>query len=255
MPPSFSDIGLEEAVLKKCIVNAGLVIFASPKVAFSEDAMASTIKYLLENDTSIKGTFIYIGEPEFYFHEIKSTHSILMIRSAESSVEGFIQSDNSLMRKASDLVAIKSSNSSSKDIDHMIDLALTGSCVFGQVAASGVADVVEVIRKNHPAEKQYSKMWDFIEATGMILCQRIIKSNTGSRVSAWEYLKLDKEVKELLFKILDSEEGTKGVVKTINDIVSNNEFDSKGFQVQADDLLKTGIISENTYRVLIKADM
>ncbi|MGP5057666.1 hypothetical protein ACTXIV_02925 [Psychrobacter celer] len=253
--PSFSEIGLDESVLKRCIVNAGLVIFAAPKSTFNEDAMTSTIKYLLENETFIKGTFIYIGEPEFHFHEISSSHSILMSRSAESTDGGFSQSNNSLMRRAADLMIFQNSGGSIKDVDDMLELALTGGCVFGQVAANGVTDVVDGIRKNYPDEKQYSKMWDFIEATGMILCQRIVENNTGNRVSVWEYLKLDKEVKALLFKVLDSAEGTEGVVKAISDIVSNNEFDSQGFQVQADDLLKAGDINEIAYRALIKADM
>lgn len=248
--PSFSEIGLEESVLKKCVVSSGLVIFASLEESFNEGAMASAIKYVLENDTFIKGTLVYVGEPDFTFHEIQSTHSIFMSRSPVVADANFTESNKDMMRRSADLVAFKSA-----DTDSMLNLALTGCCVFGQVAANSVVDVVESIKKEYPTEKQYSKMWDFIEATGMILCQRIVEDKDGQPVSVWEYLKLDRGIKAQLFEILDSAEGTEGVVKAIKGIVSNDDFDSQGFQIQADNLLNTGVISENGHRALTEADM
>lgn len=56
-------------------------------------------------------------------------------------------------------------------------------------------------------------------------------------------------------EVLNSASGSAGVSKTINETVSNRDFDSKRYQVQADDLLKNGVINEDARKALTEADM
>lgn len=251
VPPTFTSVGLNQELLERCVAREGLVVFASPSNAISERVMASVVRYALEGDTFIKGNFTYIGDTAFDFSTVSSSHSIVMHRSAESLGDSYLDKNNSVMRRSSDLVVFNGSTCADM-VENMVQAGLTGQTAFGAVEASDIPEVFDAVCQKYPVDERSLKIWDFIESTSMILCQRTVQDMQGGTMVVWSHLALSKEVKLVLFDALNTTAGVDAVSDRVRGIVEEGQFGSSSFKSQGKHLLKQGLIDNGAFEELLR---
>jgi len=160
--------------------------------------LASATRYIMENDTPIKGNLVTAEEPiEFNFSNIHSEHSIITQSQIGVHFKTYPDSNREAMRRAPALIMVGELRDR-ESIETAVEASNTGHPVFATAHATNVALTARRLISRFPSEEREMAIYDIIESTRLIIAQRLVPGVDGRRVAAREYLSFTDEVKEQL---------------------------------------------------------
>ncbi len=244
-PILYHKLGLsEELVLMCCPIN-GLVLIAGVTGSGKSTTLASIIRYILENNTPIRGNIITHEEPiEYTYDSIQSEHSIVVQSQIPENFESFEAANREAMRRKPAGIIVGELRDT-ETISSAIEAAQTGHPVFGTVHASSIISIVSrLVRKF--TEDQSSALYDIISESSMFIAQRLIPDINGKLFAVREYLFLTEAVKDKLKYLEDYKE----VNNVILELMKNGSNDPRStasltFEKQGELLFQEGRINEN----------
>lgn len=249
-PYKYSDIGIPLDFVEKCIVKDGIVIVAGATGEGKSTTIASVIRYIMENDTPIKGNLLTHEDPiEVSYHLIHSKHSEVMQSSIGQGdhVISFNDANRSAMRRSPDLVLVGELRDEDT-ITSAIELSLTGHPVLATTHASYIGAIFPRLISRFPKEVQGQKGFDLVDTVRFLVAQKLIWTTKGKRIAIREELVIDEGLRTELLKYA---ERTDVLYKLINSIMKNGSFGAISYQAQADKMLAEGIIDEKNYFYLV----
>lgn len=242
-PPPPHEIGLQEDVVRKACPHDGCVYIAGKTGQGKSTTFASIIRFILENDTPIKGNHLTHEEPvEFTFDNILSEHSIIAQSQIPTHFSDFYAANREAMRRKPGFILIGEMRDK-ETITAGVEASLTGHPVFGTVHAIDVAAVMRRLISRFPENERATAIFDIIETARFILAQRLLPAVDGKLVAAREWLEFTPEIREQLLDLSDMGMVTQ---KTRELVLLRGH----SFEKEADRLLREGRISEETAMTL-----
>lgn len=249
-PYRYSDIGIPFEFVQKCIIKDGIVIVAGATGEGKSTTIASVIRYILENDTPIKGNVITHEDPiEVSFDLVKSRHSEVMQSSIGQGdhVLTFNNANRSAMRRSPDLVLLGELRDEDT-IEAAVELSLTGHPVFATTHASNVGSIFPRLISRFPKEIQGQKGFDLIDTVRFVVAQKLIWTTKGKRLAVREELEITEGLRAVLIKYA---ERTDVLYRIINRIMKEEAFGAISYASQAQKLLDDGVIDQKNYFYLV----
>lgn len=238
-PPTIDQIGLDpKFVIEKCTPENGIVLVCGPTGSGKSSTFAAILRFILENDTRIKGNIITAEQPiEFTYDMIQSNHSIITQSEIPLHFKSFLLSNEAAMRRHPHLAMIGELRDE-QTIQAAVELALTGHPIFATVHSNTVSTVVKRMISRFPPVSQASAIADLVETVRLIVAQRLIPRADGNgQIAVREYLQFTADIKNELSNVTD-----------INKIVFEIErlVNTKGhsFAKESKILWEKGLISE-----------
>lgn len=242
-PPKYHEVGLSEEIVNAATPRDGIVYVAGATGSGKTTTFASIIRYILENDTPIKGNLITHEEPiEFLYHKIKSKHSIIVQSDIPSQFKSFSDANTQAMRRRPGLILIGELRDA-PTIMSAVEAALTGHPVFGTVHAINVAAVIRRLISRFPETERATAIFDIIDTARLIIAQRLVMGINGKLLAAREYLVFDEEVREELLNLTQ-------MGKVTSKVRSLVEEKGHSFTAEGKRLRELGLINESTEREL-----
>lgn len=236
-PPSYNKIGLDEQLVRSCIPNDGIVYVAGATGSGKTTTFAAIIRYILENDTPIKGNLITHEEPiEFTYDSINSRHSIVLQSEIPNHFKDFYAANREAMRRKPGLILVGEMRDEST-IRAGVEASLTGHPVFATVHATDVPSVMRRLISRFPSNERATAIYDLVDTARMILAQRLVKSTSGKLIAVREYLSFTDEIRRELSSLEDMGKVTSAVARIV-------ERQGHSFRNEAKSLLAQGIISK-----------
>ena len=162
-PPTVDQIGLDgRFVLENCTPENGIVLVAGKTGSGKSTTFAAVMRYILENDTPIKGNIITSEQPiEYTYSGITSTHSVITQSEVPKHIKQFDLANEAAMRRHPALAMIGELRDS-QTIQSAVELSLTGHPVFGTVHSGTVATVIKRLVTRFPESEQAMAIADLI---------------------------------------------------------------------------------------------
>ncbi len=253
-PPHFSEIGLKESFVRKCCPNRGIYLVAGVTGSGKSTTLASTVRYILQNETDIQGNIITHEEPiEFTYDNIESRHSIIVQSQIPENYATFHSATREAMRRKPALILLGELRDD-ESISSAIEDALTGHPVFGTVHANSVAEVIPRLISRFDPRQAHSALQDIIQCSTGFMAQRLIPKADGKLMAVREYVFLSRKLKEELMSFTDHQEVNKFMFTLLEERGSfdDDALISPPFSAQGMALLEQKIIDENGLRKLIE---
>ena len=243
MPPTIQDIGLHEAIAIAATPRDGIVYIGGATGSGKSTTMAAIIRYVLENDTPIKGNIITHEEPvEFRFDRIKSWHSVVVQSQIPTHFKNFYDANREAMRRKPSLI-VTGEMRDEESIRTAVEASLTGHPVFGTVHATKVKSIFRRLISRFPEAERPTAIFDVIDSVKFMLAQRLVPSTSGKLIAAREYLAFDESIRDELLNLTDMGR----VTERLNQLVLTK---GHSFAAEADRLSALGLISEKVDREL-----
>lgn len=242
-PYRFDAIGLQEWWVKLCCPPKGIVLIAGVTGSGKSTTLSSIIRYILENNTAIKGNIITHEEPiEFTYENIKTNHSVVVQSQIPENFKGFGAANREAMRRKPAAILVGELRDA-ETISSAVEASLTGHPVFGTVHAGAITEIIPRLIAQYPNEKSKA-LYDIISTCAMLVAQRLIPKTDGKLMAVKEHLFLTESLRKELLKIDDPLE----VNRRIQVLMDNGSMDEKAhasltFAKQGEMLLQRGIIN------------
>lgn len=242
-PPTIEGVGLSEELARMATPEDGIVYVAGATGQGKSTTFAAINRFILENDTPIKGNLISHEEPiEYTYRNIQSKHSIFVQSQIPTHFADFYKANREAMRRAFGLAFIGELRDE-ETIRAAVELSLTGHPVFGTVHASNVAAIVRRLISRFPVSERATAIFDIMETARFMMAQKLVPSTDGKRVAAREYLEFTEEVREELMEMTDMGR----VTTVVRDLVNTR---GHSFAKEADRLLDLGQIDQKVATML-----
>ena len=249
-PYRYNDIGLPLEFVKKCIVKDGIVIVAGATGEGKSTTIASVIRYILENDTSIKGIILTHEDPiEVSFDLVQSEHSEVMQSSIGqgANVLAFNDANRSAMRRSPDLVLLGELRDEDT-IEAAVELSLTGHPVYATTHASNIGAVFPRLISRFAKEVQGQKGYDLVDTTRFLVAQKLVWTVDKKRIAIREELEITEGLRAELIKYAERPDV---LYRIINRIMKEETFGAISYASQAKRLLEDGVIDKANYFYLV----
>lgn len=251
VPPHFSQLGLDEDFILRSLPHNGCYIIGGVTGSGKSTTLASNIRYVLQNDTHIRGNILTHNEPiEYEYDSIQSSHSFVSQSEIPNNFETFADANREAMRRRPAAVEIGELRDK-ETISAALELSLTGHPVFATVHATTVDKIIPRMLKRFKHEEHLQAAADIIGSVYTLIAQRLVKDVNGKVFAVREHLIFSPQLKEKLLLIDDIQ----AQQNFIRDLMINSDGTdpniSKSFRKQADDLRAAGRLHEDYYHKLI----
>lgn len=244
-PYPYTALNLKERFVTRCCPPKGIVLIAGVTGSGKSTTLSSIIRYILENDTPIKGNLITHEEPiEFTYDNIVTHHSIIVQSQIPENFKSFGAANREAMRRKPALILLGELRDA-ETIESAVEASLTGHPVFGTVHSSAVTEIIPRLLAQFPPNQKSQALFDIISTVEVLIAQRLIPKTDGKLMAVQEYLHFTNEIRQELLEIDDPLE----VNRRIHSLMAEGKpdieyFASPTFEVQGRKLFEDGIIDE-----------
>lgn len=253
-PLSYDKLGMDVPFVKQCIVKDGTVIFAGATGEGKSTSLAAIIRYIIENDTMIKGNILTHEDPiEVSYDNIRSSHSLVTQSGIGQGqhVKSFDAANRSAMRRSPDLVLVGELRDG-PTVEAAVELSLTGHPVFATTHANNISAILPRLISRFPQEIQAQKAYDIVETARMFVAQKLIWNTKGNIFAVRETLKFTNELRYYLLDVLNKSGQPDALYKKIAGIMKHGYLGSTSYERQGKELLDSGYIDYENYRYLVE---
>ncbi|MBB3923914.1 ATPase, T2SS/T4P/T4SS family [Xanthomonas arboricola] len=201
MPPELPVADLGSAIVDALYPDEGLILVCGATGSGKSTLLAGTIRNRLEDPDAHENILEASAPIEFVYTKVLQ-HPNCTSTISQSSVPGHLPSfaaaipnflrcdpDRIIIGESRDAATIKASTLA----------AQTGHALYSTVHANSVPGVFLRLMQSLPSEEVASELGSVIEASRLIICQKLYRSPLGGRVAVRESLVLDKDIrKEIL---------------------------------------------------------
>lgn len=246
VPPRYDEIGLSEEYVRMCCPNDGIVLIAGVTGSGKSTTMASKVRYILENDTCIKGNIVEHGEPlEYTYEQVPSTHSFVNQSQIPQNFKSFADANREAMRRKPALIIVGELRDN-ETISSAVEATLTGHPVYATVHAGTVDKIIPRMVAQFPTDEKSTALFNIISSISVLIAQRLVKKTNGKLMAVREFLHFTDSVKEMLLQLPNENE----VTNKIREIMKSGslvamEDASEIFSIQGNKLYEKGIITRD----------
>ncbi|CND60345.1 ATPase, T2SS/T4P/T4SS family [Yersinia enterocolitica] len=202
-PLLLSDVGLAPELVNQMCPDNGIVIVAGKTSSGKTTTFSAIIRYIMENDTPIKGHILTHEDPiEFVYDNIKSSHSIIAQSQIPEQFSSFAIANQEALRRTPNLIMIGELRDK-QSIESAFEAANTGHPVFATVHSQNCSSVMRRLISRFDESVRGAAIYDLVETTRFIMAQTLVRKKDGNLVAAREHLNFTPDIREHLLSLQD----------------------------------------------------
>jgi twitching motility protein PilU len=230
--PSLEDLNLELAYREAIMLNRGLVLVVGPSGSGKSTAIASMLDYRNKNGS---GHIVTVEDPIEYVHEHKKC--IFTQREVGIDTLSWTEALKNALRQRPDVIYIGEIRDKDS-MENAINFAETGHLCIATLHATSASQAVERVGNFFATGAKTQSLYSLAQVLKYIFAQRLVSTKSGEKRSIIEILKNVGFVKPLIIE---------GKVPEIKDLMQkNSDYGLMTFEQSLVNLLKTGVITEET---------
>lgn len=197
-PPLASDIGIDEEILTVADkTDQGLILVVGATGSGKSTLMAAALRQQLE-DPNAHRNLVTVEQPiEFVYDDVHMPCSFVTQMQVGKNIKSFHDGVINCMRMAPTTILVGELRDY-ETVSAGIEASVTGHTVFGTAHANSVAETFQRLVAVYPPDLQVQAKFDIVQASKMVIAQRLLPSTDGKRVAVREYMVLDQEIKDSL---------------------------------------------------------
>ena len=242
-PPTKDELGLEDEIWDNFVKDQGIVIVTGPTGSGKSTLLASCIRGILETPDMNKKIITYEAPVEFVYDKIITDSCTVSQTEIGSNLGSWNAAIESAMRRKPDIILIGEARDP-ETIGNSVLAAQTGHLVATTAHTNNASETLRRMINVFPQEERSSRQVDLIEATNMIVAQRLVPSTDGKRTPIKEFLVFDEEVKDALIECEPNK-----VAKKTREIVMDRKVSLAHY---AEKVHARGMISDEVLRTFQK---
>jgi len=243
-PPTIQQLGLEDEIWDNFVKDQGIVIVTGPTGSGKSTLLAACIRGVLETPEMNKKIITYEAPVEFVYDKIITDSCTVSQTEIGSNLDSWNSAIESAMRRKPNIILIGEARDP-ETIGNSVLAAQTGHLVATTAHTNSASETLRRMINVFPQEERSSRQVDLIEATNMIVAQRLVPSTDGRRTPIKEFLIFDDEVKDALIECEPNK-----VAKKTREIVMDRKVSLSHY---AEKVHARGMISDEVLRSFQKS--
>lgn len=244
VPPTVSDIMLEEEIIEESTPQMGAVILTGPTGSGKTTTFAALLRRVMEVETPIEGNVVTLEEPiEFMFDSITSHRCTIAQSEIPTHFSTFEVGIQEAMRRVPRLIVV------GEQRDYLTmsasqEAANTGHTVFTTLHSNTSALAIQRIVGKFPRDQQSQAFEMAVATTHMVVSQVLVRSQAGGRLCMREWVILNDTIRTDLIK-----GGFIGSSAILQDAMRNGS--GKAMRSTVAERFKAGEIDEKTAQAVL----
>jgi len=225
--PTLEDVGFEEELRGRINPVSGIIVVAGATGQGKSTTMAAMTRCHLENSHRPRKIIDLQAPIEYTFRDINTDalDEASFISQSEigvgRNIPTFADGVRAAMRRAPAVINVGESRDR-ESMEACIEACLTGHLVNTTTHAGSIAEALRRMAFLFPPEEQAARSFDLMTSLNLIVWQRLVKANDGTRrVALREYLVFDPYVRSKFLTCPPLEWG--GVVEAVFEESRQNE--------------------------------
>jgi defect-in-organelle-trafficking protein DotB len=225
-------------------VRQGLILVTGPTGSGKTTLLAATVRHILE-DPERSDVVLTIESPiEFLYDDVQLRNSLIAQSQIGRHLPSWPRAVRNGLRRAPTTLLI----GESRDTETMaatLEACLTGHLTFTTLHTTGVPATVSRMVRMFPGDQRDTAYTDLIEATQLIVSQRLLPGTDRHRVAVREWLALDVNLRAALQDLPPE--------KTTNTLRTFVYTSGHSFKADADQLLREGRIGAAVHTEFLRS--
>lgn len=236
-PPNAAQLGIEDEIMDVFYnTDQGLILVVGATGNGKSTTLAAGIRSLLEQPDGHRNLITLEKPIEFVYDSVEKPTSFVTQMEIGRNASSFSEGVHNTLRMAPTHILVGETRDR-ETAEASLEASITGHAVISTVHANSVSQTLQRLLALFPEESKRRVMQDLMDATKMIIAQRLVPTVDGKRCAIREFLIFDSKVRNYLRE-------AKNITEAADEMVS------KYGQSMMDDVtakLKEGRISKETF--------
>lgn len=195
-PPSAEQLGIEPEIMDVFHkTDQGLILVVGATGNGKSTTLAAAIRSLLEQETANRNLITLEKPIEFVYDSVKKPTSFVTQMEVGRNIPSFSEGVHNTLRMAPTHILVGETRDM-ETAQASLEASITGHCVISTVHANSVSQTLQRLLALFPESSKRRVLQDLMDATKMIIAQRLIPTTDGKRCAIREYLVFDSIVKD-----------------------------------------------------------
>jgi defect in organelle trafficking protein DotB len=199
-PPTFTQLGIEENIVKNWRPRQGIVLVTGPTGSGKSTLLAAGIRGLIESVHGCGKLLTYEAPIEFTYDTIISRRSLVAQTEIPRHLPTFAAGVRNALRRKPEIILVGESRDR-ETISASIEAAQTGHLVFSTVHTTGVASTIRRMVSTFEPGERNERAFSLMETIRLIVTQTLVPKIGGGRVALREYMTFTEEIRETLLNM------------------------------------------------------
>ena len=200
LPPTMTDLGIEEQVIRNWSPRQGLILVTGPTGSGKTTLLAAGCRMLIEREEGCGKLLTYEAPIEYVYDQITGPRSLVAQSEIPRHLGSFAAGIRNALRRKPNIILVGESRDRAT-MSAAIEAGQTGHLVFSTVHTIGVAATVRrIISVFEPGERN-ERAYALMETLRMIVTQALVPKVGGGRIGLREYLVFDDNIREQLLNM------------------------------------------------------
>jgi defect in organelle trafficking protein DotB len=197
-PPSLTDLGIEEDIVKALAPRQGMVVITGPTGSGKTTLLAAGCRMLLERPRGCGKLLTYEAPIEYVYDAIKSPRSLVSQTEIPRHLPSFAAGVRNALRRKPEIILVGEARDR-ETINAAIEAAQTGHAVYTTTHTLGVAATVQRMISVYDMAEREERALALMESLRLIVTQALVPRAGGAgRVGVREWMSFPAEVREKL---------------------------------------------------------
>lgn len=197
LPPTMTDMGIEEGIVRNWAPRQGLVLVTGPTGSGKTTLLASGCRMLIEREQGCGKLLTYEAPIEYVYDTITGPRSLVAQSEIPRHLPNFAAGVRNALRRKPNIILVGESRDRAT-MSAAIEAGQTGHLVYSTVHTIGVAATVRRIVSVFEPSERSERAYALMETLRMIVTQALVPKVGGGRIGLREYLVFDDNIREQL---------------------------------------------------------
>ncbi len=198
-PPTFTQLGIEDAIIKNWEPRQGMVIVTGPTGSGKTTLLAAGIRHLLESKHGCGKVLTYEAPIEYTYDNIEGPHSLISQTEIPRHLPDFARGVRNALRRKPEIILVGESRDK-ETINSSIEAGQTGHTVYTTTHTTGVSATIRRMISTFDSDERAERAYALMETVRLIVTQALVPKVGGGRLGVREWMVFDDQVRE---KLLD----------------------------------------------------
>ena len=198
LPPSLSDMGIEDALVAGLYPEQGLVLICGPTGSGKTTLLAGAVRRMVEDPDSHKKIITYEAPIEFVYDDLPRASAIVSQHEIPRHLPSFARGVRNSLRRAPKVILVGETRDM-ETAQASLEASQTGHVVYSTAHTNSVANTLARIANMFPPSERMTKVFELTESFRLIVVQRLVRRPDGKgRVALREFLVFDQGIRDQL---------------------------------------------------------